>query len=134
MRASSLGSSPRAGSGTRFRPAFPPATRANGPSGSPRSFFIFLHHPGVLARMPGPGADVREAERLEQLADVALVIFNAEALGDGGLKVDPPPAHDSIDLRIGAGLDDRRQFGQLRLAQPGLAAAAMQIEKPVRAL
>ena len=77
-------------------------------------------------------AEVGEAERLEQPADIALVVFGAEALGHDRLKVDTPPAHDAIGLRIGAGLDDRRQLGQLRLAQTRRAAPAVEIEKTLR--
>ena len=62
--------------------------------------------------MARPRADVRKAELLEKLSDVAFVIVDAEALGDDALEVDPPPAHDAVDFSVGTGLDDR---GELRL-------------------
>ena len=51
--------------------------------------------------MARPGAHVGKAELLEQLADIALVIVDAEALGDDALKINPPPAHDAVDFPSG---------------------------------
>jgi len=53
-----------------------------------------------------------EAERLEQLADRALMIGDAEALSDQVLKVDPSPAHHAMHGAVGTGLD---QIGELGL-------------------
>jgi hypothetical protein len=83
--------------------------------------------------MTRPGADVREAERLEQLADVTLVERDAETLDDDGLQVDPPPARHAVGLKIGTSLDDRRQLRHLSLAQSGLAAFAAMIVKALGA-
>ena len=62
--------------------------------------------------MARPGADVGEAEHLEQLADGALMISDAEALGDQALQVDPAPAHHAMHGAVGTGLD---QIGELGL-------------------
>ena len=43
-----------------------------------------------------------EADLLQQLADRALVIVDAEALADDLLQVDATPAHDAIDGAVGA--------------------------------
>jgi hypothetical protein len=39
---------------------------------------------------------MREAERLEDLADRALVIRDPEAVGDHPLQTDPAPAHHAM--------------------------------------
>ena len=71
--------------------------------------------------MARPRADVREAELLQELADRALVIDDAEALLDHPLQVDPAPAHDPVFGPIRPRLDDLGQVGQLlrRKARPG---------------
>jgi len=63
--------------------------------------------------MARPGADVGEAERLEQLADGALVVIHPEALDDQALKVDPSPAHHAMHGAVGTGLDQIGEFGLL---------------------
>ena len=62
-------------------------------------------------------ADVGEAEPLQQRSDMAFVIVDAEALLDDALEIEAPPAHDAVDLSVGASFDDRRQFGLLRRRQ-----------------
>ena len=44
---------------------------------------------------------------------MALMIGDAEAFLDDLLKIDASPAHDTVDGRIGAGLDNLRQLGEL---------------------
>jgi hypothetical protein len=63
--------------------------------------------------MTRPCADVREAELLQQLADIARMKVDAEPLGDDALEVDPPQAHDAVLLTIRASLDDLGQLSQL---------------------
>jgi hypothetical protein len=75
---------------------------------------------------------MREAERLEKLADAPLVIRDAEASGDRRLQVDTTPAYDAVRLRIRPGLDDLRELGQLRRREPRLRAFAAMIEEPPR--
>src|SRR3954447_11917335 len=60
--------------------------------------YVFKSRHGllVLGRMVRTRADVREAELLEDLADRALVVSDAEALGHDLLQVHPAPAHDSM--------------------------------------
>ena len=52
-------------------------------------FFERLDRPLILSGVTRAGADVGEAERLQELADRALVIGNPEALEDDALQVDP---------------------------------------------
>lgn len=63
-----------------------------------------------------------KAELLEQLSDIALVIVDAEFLGDDALEVGPPPAHDAVDLAVGPRLDDRGKLSQLLGRQTRLRA------------
>ena len=51
--------------------------------------------------MARAGADVGEAERLEQLADAALVIGDAETAGDHRLQVDRRQRTTPSDLGSG---------------------------------
>jgi hypothetical protein len=64
--------------------------------------------------MARASAEVAEAELVQDLADRALVINHAEALGDEVPQVDPPPAHNPMHGPIGADLDKLGQVGPLR--------------------
>jgi len=75
---------------------------------------------------------VRETEPLEQLADAALVVLDAEARGDHVPEVEAPPAHHFVRLRIGTGLHDLRKLGQLRGGQANFRAFVLAIDQPVR--
>lgn len=83
--------------------------------------------------MTGASADVREADRLEDLADGSLVVCDAEAVRDDLPQVEAPPPDDAVDPAIGAGLDDLGEFGQLRLRQPGRVALGADVAQPVGA-
>jgi hypothetical protein len=83
----------------------------------PRSFFERRDRLGLLAWMKRAGADVREADLLQDLADGALVIDDPEPLLDDALEIDPAPAHDTIDRTVRAGLHDLGQCRQLRRRQ-----------------
>ena len=65
--------------------------------------------------MTRPRADVGEAELLQKLSDVARMKVDAEPRGDDALEVDAPPAHDAVDLTIGASFHDLRELGQMLL-------------------
>ena len=52
--------------------------------------------------MTRPGADMREAELLQKLSDIARMKVDAEPLGDDVLEVDTPPAHNAVLFPIGA--------------------------------
>ena len=56
--------------------------------------------------MVRPGADMGKADLLEELADRALVIDDAETFLDHPLQVDPAPADNAVDRAVGPGLDD----------------------------
>ena len=77
------------------------------------SFFERFDNPFVLSRMTGPHADVREAELLQKLSDIARMKVDAEPLGDDALEIDPSPADNAVLLTIGAGLDDPGEFSPL---------------------
>ena len=83
-------------------------------------FFESLDGPLVLSRMTRPGADVGEAEFLEELSDIARMKVDAEPLGDDALEVEPTPAHDPVLLTIRPGRDDLRKLGPLLLRQARL--------------
>src|SRR5215211_688426 len=105
--------SARIASGTRSRSACPSAGRRGECSASRRSFFKSRYGLLVLGRMARTRADVREAELLEDLADRALVVSDAEALGHDLLQVHPAPAHDSMDGALRAGFNDLGELRQL---------------------
>ena len=83
-------------------------------------FYKSRHGLLVLGRMARTRADVREAELLEDLADRALVVSDAEALGHDLLQVHPAPAHDSMHGALRAGFNDLGELRQLlrREARP----------------
>ena len=85
-------------------------------------------------RMGRAGADVGEAERLEDLADRVLVIGNAEVLADEPLQVDPPPAHDAVDRPIRTDLDKPGGFGLLVGGQAGRVVLRPVVPHPVGAV
>ena len=81
------------------------------------SFFERLDDPLVLRPMTRPGADMREAELLQKLSDIARMKVDAEPFGDDALEIDAPPADDAIFLMVRAGLNDLRKLSQLFLRQ-----------------
>lgn len=83
--------------------------------------------------MLGTAGQVRKIQLLQQRADIALRVFDAEAILDHALKVDTPPAHDPVCIRIGAGLYDLRQFCLLIRRQTGSLSAAVNVLQPIRA-
>ncbi len=70
--------------------------------------------------MTRAGADVREAERPEDLADRALVVGDPEALDDDALQIDPALPHDAVHGPVRAGLDEFGDLGPLFLAEARL--------------
>src|SRR5271163_2754622 len=83
--------------------------------------------------MSRAGADMREAESFEDLADRALMIMDAEALGDDALEIDAPPAHDAMHHPIRASLDEVCEFGLLISTEAGRRALGPVVQKPVGA-
>jgi hypothetical protein len=63
-----------------------------------------------------------EAERLEQLSNIALVKLAPEPLSDDALEVHPSPAHDPVLLTIRPSFDDGGELGQLLSRQARLRA------------
>ena len=82
--------------------------------------------------MPGSGADVGEAELLQEPADRPLVIIDAELLGDDVLEVHPAPAHHAVHGPVRAGLDQRAKLRLLRRRQPRRVAPMPVVLQPVR--
>ena len=80
--------------------------------------------------MAGPRADVGEAKLLQQLADVARMKGDAKPFGDDALEVDPPPAHDAVDLPIRTGLDDRANWASCSAERRGLGPSVQLSMRP----
>ena len=118
MRASSLGSSPRAGFETRLRAACRAPRREVAARRWRRSFFERL-----LRRLVGLGVarahrQAAIAERVEDAPDRALVQLDAEAPLQIVAQIDAPPAHNAMRVAIRPVLDDLRQLLLLRRRQP----------------
>ena len=76
---------------------------------------------------------MREAELVQDLAHRALVVGNAEALGDDALQIDAPPAHNTMHGPIRSGLDEAGQLGLLLGGEAGRVAFGPGVFEPVRA-
>lgn len=79
-------------------------------------------------------AHVREAEFLQQLAHVALVIGDAETIRDDALQIDAPPAHHAVNRQVRSRLDNLREFGLLFRRQARRGAAIPGILQSVGAI
>ena len=90
------------------------------PSG--RKFFKSLLRGGIGRGVLRPGRQAHIAQLRQQLADRALVHRDAEQGLDLLLEIDAPPAHDTILVRIGAGLDKPGDLRLLLRTEPRLAA------------
>ena len=97
-------------------------------------FFKSLDRAGILRRMARAGADVGEAEPLEELADRALVIGDPEALEDHALQVDPTPAHHAVHGPVRTGFDELRNLKTLLLREARLATFGPVVQKTVGAV
>ena len=82
--------------------------------------------------MARPRADVREAELLQQLSDIALVEHDPEPLSDDPLEVEPPPAHHPVLLTIRAGFDDLRELSQLLIREARLGTLGPVVDQALR--
>ena len=60
--------------------------------------------------MAWPRADVGKAQALQNFTHITFVIFHAKALLDDALQIDPPPAHNAINLPIRSCLNKLRQI------------------------
>ena len=80
--------------------------------------------------MARPGADMREAELLQKLTDIARMKVDAEPLGDDALEIDPSPAHDAVLFTIRPGLDDLRKLRLLLPDKRGLGPAVQLSMRP----
>ena len=75
-----------------------------------------------------------KAERLQLLADRALVHHHAEPRLDHTLQIDAAPAHDAVLLRVRALLDQfgkRRQIARAQPARRTRIVAVRQAQKPL---
>ena len=75
---------------------------------------------------------VAETPAAQDAADRALAKRDAVLVRDDPLQVCAAPPHHAIGFQIGTGLDDRIQFLQLVLAQPGRATAPGLVAQTVR--
>src|SRR3984885_6881130 len=94
--------------------------------------FESLDGPLVLSRMTGPRTGMGEAKLLQKLSDIARMKLDAEPLGNDALEVDPPPAHDAVDLTIRTGLDDLRELSQLLHRKARLGTLRPVVDEAVR--
>lgn len=97
-------------------------------------FFKGLDHALILSRVTRAGADVREAEPLQKLADRALMILDAEALADDALKVDPAPADHAMLGPVRPRLDEFGDLSALFLRKTRLGACGPVVQKPLGTL
>src|SRR4051812_25853016 len=104
--------------------------------------FERLDRAPVLSRVTRTATDVREAQRLEELANRALVVGDPEALDDHALQIDPTPAYDPGHSPVRAGLEElpdlcallRRETGRRALGpavQQTLGAVVIEAMDPV---
>jgi hypothetical protein len=98
------------------------------------TFFERLDRARILRRVTRTGADVREAESLEELAHRALVVGDAEALQDDALQVDPPPAREAVHGPVRPSLDELRDLGTLLLREARLSAFGPGVHEPLGAV
>ena len=98
------------------------------------TFFKRLDRALILRRVPRAGADVREAERLKQLADRALVVGDPEALQDEALQVDPTPAHHAMHGPVRPGLDKLGDLGALLGREARLGTLGPAVQKAIGAV
>ena len=75
---------------------------------------------------------MREAERLEELADRALVVGDPEALDDDTLQIDPTPAHHPVHGPVRPYLDELCDFGTLLDREARLRTFGPAVEKAIR--
>jgi hypothetical protein len=73
-----------------------------------------------------------EAKPLQKLSDIARMKLDAEPFGNDALEVDPPPAHDAVDLTIRAGLDNLCELSQLLHRKARLGALRPVVDEAVR--
>jgi hypothetical protein len=84
--------------------------------------------------MTRPRTDVRKADLLQELADGALMVDDAEALLDHPFKIGPTPAHHAVLRPVRPGLDDLGEGRQLFRRQPWRMALRADVLQPVRTL
>ena len=73
------------------------------------SFFKSCDHLRILDGVLWPGADVREAELLQNPPQAHFRQIDAEALTQNTPQVDAAPAHDAVRCRVRTGLDELPQ-------------------------
>ena len=67
--------------------------------------------------MAGPDRQLAVAELGQNLPDRTLMQRDTEAPLQFVAQIDPPPTHDPVHRRVGAGLDKLGQFGLLSRRQ-----------------
>ena len=99
-----------------------------------RSFFESLDCFGVLPRMLWPRTDMGEAQSLQKLADIALVIIHAKALSDNTLQINPSPAHDAINLSVWPPFNKISQFCSLFWRKPRNTTLGLMVKQAIWSL
>jgi hypothetical protein len=77
---------------------------------------------------------VGEAERLQELADCALVITNPEPLEDDALQVDSAPAHHTVDGLVRPSCNEFGYLGPLIIRQARLGTLGPAVQKTLGAM
>src|SRR5918995_3857409 len=95
------------------------------------TFFERLDRALILRRVTRAGADVREAELVQELADRALMVGDPEAIEDHPLQVDPTPAHHAMHGSVRTGLDEPRDLSSLLLGKARLGTFGPAVPKAI---
>src|SRR6516225_3139279 len=96
--------------GTKSRSGYlaPACSRSARPARG--SFFKSCDGLSILGRMPGPGADMRKAQFLENTSQPYFGEINAEAFPEHPFQIHAAPASHPVLLRIGSCLNKLTQF------------------------
>lgn len=82
--------------------------------------------------MTRPGADMGKTKTFQQSGNMPFVVDDAEALLDHALQINPAPAHHTVTLPIGPGLDQGLQFGLLCSVQTAGRPRMLMIAQAIR--
>jgi hypothetical protein len=75
-----------------------------------------------------------EAERLQELANCALVVADPEPLENDALQVDPTPAHHTVHGLVRPGCDEFGYLGPLLLREARLGTLGPAVQKTLGAM
>jgi hypothetical protein len=96
------------------------------------SFFKSCDRLRILDGVLWSGADVREAELLQNPPQAHFRQIDAEALTQNTLQIDAAPAHDAVRLRVGTGLDQLLERLLLILRELRRSPGRFDVDQPLR--